>query len=189
MDGYGGQVGGNARFDLTNPREPHFAVKAKVDTVNADALLSAWTPAKGLLAGALSTDIDLSGAAGTPEQLKRTLTAVGLAAIANGTLGPGPVFEAIGGVTKIPAAISHLVIGVAILVALAGSPFRLSGTLLILLIGYLVSYIPQASIAAEPVSPEVAPTMVTRSPRRLRIRSNSRPRICRAKSLNASVGP
>jgi len=103
LDGYGGVVGGTARFDLTNPKEPHFGVKAKIDTVQADALLSAWTPAKGLLVGALSTDIDLSGAAGSPEQLKRTLTAVGLAAIANGQLGPGPIFEAIGGVTKIPA--------------------------------------------------------------------------------------
>jgi iron(III) transport system permease protein len=53
------------------------------------------------------------------------------------------------GVTKIPAAIPNLVIGVAMLVALAGAPFRLSGTLLILLLGYLVAYMPQASIAAE----------------------------------------
>src|SRR5262249_5307312 len=69
---------------------------------SADALLSAWTPAKGLLAGALSTDIDLSGAAGSPEQLKRSLTAIGLAAIANGQLGPGPIFDALGAATKIP---------------------------------------------------------------------------------------
>ncbi len=103
LDGYGGKVGGTARFDLSDPRRPSFAVKAKIDTVQADALLSAWTPAKGLLAGALSTDLDLSGAGSSPEDLKRTLTAIGLAAIANGQLGPGPIFEAIGGVTKIPA--------------------------------------------------------------------------------------
>jgi len=102
LDGYGGKVGGNAKFDLTHPKSPAFAVKAKVDTISADALLSAWTPAKGVLAGALSTDLDLSGSGSTPDQLKKSLTAIGLAAIANGQLGPGPIFDAIGSVTRIP---------------------------------------------------------------------------------------
>lgn len=53
------------------------------------------------------------------------------------------------GVTKAPGAISHIVFGVAILVAFAGDPFRLSGTLLILLLAYVIIYMPQASIAAE----------------------------------------
>ena len=47
----------------------------------------------------------------------------------------------------------------------------------------------QASIAADPVSPEVAPTIVTRFPSRASTCSNSRPRICIAMSLKASVGP
>ena len=47
----------------------------------------------------------------------------------------------------------------------------------------------QASIAAEPVSPEVAPTMVTRCFLRASTASNSRPTTCSAKSLKASVGP
>ncbi len=47
----------------------------------------------------------------------------------------------------------------------------------------------QASMAAEPVSPLVAPTIVTRSPRRARAWSNSRPRSCIATSLKAKVGP
>ncbi len=46
-----------------------------------------------------------------------------------------------------------------------------------------------ASIAAEPVSPEVAPTMVTRAPRRASTASNMRPTSCSATSLKASVGP
>ncbi len=46
-----------------------------------------------------------------------------------------------------------------------------------------------ASIAALPVSPLVAPTIVRRSSRRERNSSNSRPRSCSATSLNASVGP
>ena len=45
------------------------------------------------------------------------------------------------------------------------------------------------SIAAEPVSPLVAPTIVIRSLRWPSTWSNSRPTSCRARSLNASVGP
>ena len=46
-----------------------------------------------------------------------------------------------------------------------------------------------ASIAAEPVSPLVAPTMVSRWPLRVRLASNSWPISCIATSLKASVGP
>ena len=41
----------------------------------------------------------------------------------------------------------------------------------------------------EPVSPLVAPTMVSGSLRRPRNSSNSRPSSCKATSLKASVGP
>ena len=47
----------------------------------------------------------------------------------------------------------------------------------------------KASIAAEPVSPDVAPTMVTFSPRRFNATSNIWPINCIATSLNANVGP
>ena len=47
----------------------------------------------------------------------------------------------------------------------------------------------QASMAAEPVSPEVAPMMVTRLPSCSSTQSNMRPRSCIATSLKASVGP
>ena len=46
-----------------------------------------------------------------------------------------------------------------------------------------------ASIAAEPVSPLVAPTMVTRCRDRARLASKSWPISCIATSLKASVGP
>ncbi len=45
------------------------------------------------------------------------------------------------------------------------------------------------SMAAEPVSPLVAPTIVTRSPRWASTWSNRRPTNCSATSLKASVGP
>jgi iron(III) transport system permease protein len=52
-------------------------------------------------------------------------------------------------VTKVPAAITGLVIGVAILVTFGGSPFHLAGSLLILVLAYLVIFTPQGSLAAE----------------------------------------
>ncbi len=103
LDGYGGTIGGQARFDLQDPARPGFAVKARVDSVEADALLSAWTGAKGLLHGALSTDIDLSGQGTGVEQLKRTLTAVGAASVLKGKLGPALSLQAIAGLAHVPA--------------------------------------------------------------------------------------
>ncbi len=50
--------------------------------------------------------------------------------------------------TKLPGAVSHVVIGIAFIGALAGPPFRLSGTLTILLLAYLVITMPQASFIA-----------------------------------------
>jgi iron(III) transport system permease protein len=50
---------------------------------------------------------------------------------------------------KLPAAVSNMVIAVGILLVFGGAPFMLSGTLLILLLGYLALYMPQASIAAD----------------------------------------
>jgi AsmA-like protein len=103
LRGYGGTVNGNARFDLTDPAKPKFAVKSQLDSLSADAILSTWTPVKGLLHGSLGTSLDLSGTGLTPDDLKRTITAVGLALVANGTLGPGPSLEAVARYVKIPA--------------------------------------------------------------------------------------
>ncbi|MFJ2506766.1 ABC transporter permease [Arthrobacter citreus] len=50
---------------------------------------------------------------------------------------------------KLPASISNMVIAVGILLLLARPPFSLGGTWLILLLGYLALYLPQASIAAD----------------------------------------
>jgi iron(III) transport system permease protein len=48
---------------------------------------------------------------------------------------------------KAPSAVSHTVIGLAMVIALTGTPFYLAGTLTILLIAYLVIYMPQAAIS------------------------------------------
>lgn len=59
-----------------------------------------------------------------------------------------PIAVFIDGATKLPAAVSHLVIGIAFISALAGAPFHLHGTLLILFLAYLVLYAPQSTLSA-----------------------------------------
>ncbi|MEQ9152576.1 MAG: iron ABC transporter permease [Parvibaculum sp.] len=55
---------------------------------------------------------------------------------------------AVDSVTKLPGAMSHLVIGIAFVVAFSGAPFFLYGTMAILLLAYIVLYIPQATLSA-----------------------------------------
>ena len=100
---YGGTAMGNARFDLSDPARPAYAVKTQVDSLEADEVLSAWTPLKGLLRGRVTTTLDLSGAGVTPDDLRSTITAIGLALVTDGTLGPGPALGAVARYTKIPA--------------------------------------------------------------------------------------
>lgn len=50
---------------------------------------------------------------------------------------------------KVPAALPHAVLAVAFIFALAGPPFGLGGTLLILGLAYFVVYVPYASITSE----------------------------------------
>lgn len=102
LDGYGGAVRGSARFDFRDPAAPVYALKAKIDTVRAEQILAAWTPLKGLIKASLNTSLDLSGAGTQPDQIQRTLTAIGAAAMANGTIGPGPALEAIAALVKMP---------------------------------------------------------------------------------------
>lgn len=62
---------------------------------------------------------------------------------------PGRFSAFIDGAVKLPATISSVVLAVAIVVSFAGSPFNLHGTLVILILGYLLIYFPQASVAAD----------------------------------------
>ncbi|MEQ1834263.1 MAG: AsmA-like C-terminal region-containing protein, partial [Candidatus Eisenbacteria bacterium] len=102
LQGYGGTVTGNAKFDLRDTRKPVYAIHSQVDRVKADAILGAWTPVKDLLVGTLSTNLDFSGAGQTPDDIKHTLTLVGLAALTYGRLGPGPALETVAQFVKIP---------------------------------------------------------------------------------------
>jgi hypothetical protein len=104
LNAYGGSVTGNARFNVADPQNPAYTVVARMDSVQADGVLSAWTPLKGLFQGSLNTTLDLSGSGITPQAVARTLTARGLAALANGTFGPTPALEALARTLKIPSA-------------------------------------------------------------------------------------
>ncbi len=61
----------------------------------------------------------------------------------------GPLPRLFEGALKLPAVVSHIVVAVAIVVAFAGPPFRLGGTVLILGIAYLVLYLPQALVSTD----------------------------------------
>lgn len=52
------------------------------------------------------------------------------------------------GLAKVPIALSHLVLAIAILLAYSGPPFRIGGTLVILLVAFVIFYMPQAYVAA-----------------------------------------
>ena len=102
MKVYGGTVAGNARLDLRDPANPGVALKAKVDSLSANELVSMWTPARDFLQGSLNTSLDFSIAGATPERMKQTLTAIGLAQVLRGQIGPGPVLAEIAKVVRIP---------------------------------------------------------------------------------------
>jgi iron(III) transport system permease protein len=65
----------------------------------------------------------------------------------------------IGILTKLPAAMSHLVIAAGILIGFSGAPFFLANSIVILGIAYFVLYIPKASIAAEAAFRQVGPQL------------------------------
>lgn len=102
LRGYGGSVEGTAKFDLREA-QPRYELSAHVIGVEANDLLSTWTPVRDLVHGSLTTNLELSGQGTDPKVVAETITAVGLAAIRNGAVGPTPVLEALSSFTKMPA--------------------------------------------------------------------------------------
>jgi iron(III) transport system permease protein len=60
----------------------------------------------------------------------------------------GPFGRAVDGVSKLPAGVSSLVIGLGFIVVFAGPPFNLATTVTILLLAYIVVHLPEATILA-----------------------------------------
>jgi iron(III) transport system permease protein len=69
----------------------------------------------------------------------------------------------IDGVVKLPAAISGLILAVGYILAFAGPPFRLSGSLLILLLAFLATHMPNGSISADAAAAQVGTELLEAS--------------------------
>ncbi|MGN6488782.1 MAG: ABC transporter permease [Devosia sp.] len=80
--------------------------------------------------------------------------------VRNATGTGGRIVDA---VTKLPAALSHIVIAVGILLAFSGPPLNLSGTLIILMMTYIVIHMPEASIAANAAVAQVGKELLEAS--------------------------
>lgn len=74
-----------------------------------------------------------------------------------------PIAKTIEGITKMPGAFSHVVLAVAFVAVFVGPPFQLQGTLLLLFIGYLVVYLPQASVSAESAMGQIGDELIEAS--------------------------
>ncbi|MBW0101012.1 iron ABC transporter permease [Pseudonocardia sp. KRD291] len=61
----------------------------------------------------------------------------------------GTLRTLVNGITKLPGTMSHIVVALAFVAALAGPPFGLAGTVMLLFLAYVVLYLPQASVSAE----------------------------------------
>ncbi len=59
-----------------------------------------------------------------------------------------PLSYAVDGIIKLPAIVPNLVISLGFLIAFAGAPFFLSGSVLLLLMAYIIMYVPPGSISA-----------------------------------------
>ena len=97
---YEGTMSGSARFDAREPAHPRFAVNARLDSARVERLLGSWVPPGNWLTGGIGTTLDLDG---DLADLKRSLTAAGLATVWNGTLGHAAVFDRLAQLARVPA--------------------------------------------------------------------------------------
>lgn len=65
--------------------------------------------------------------------------------------------------TKAAAALSHIVIAIGFVAGFAGSPFHLHGSLILLLLAYVILYLPQASVSADSAINEVGKSLIDAS--------------------------
>ncbi len=102
LKAYGGGASGTARFESRAPARPAYRVTAQVESMQADALLSAWTPAHELLSGVLSGNAELRGEGTRPAQIRGTLTGDGAARVAAGRLAAAQPLEELARITGLP---------------------------------------------------------------------------------------
>jgi iron(III) transport system permease protein len=68
--------------------------------------------------------------------------------------------QSVDGLAKVPTVVSHILIAIALLVTLGGAPFRLGNTPWLLFIGYLVIFIPFASVLMTGAHQEIGRDLV-----------------------------
>jgi hypothetical protein len=81
-----------AWFDFNDRRHPRYQVHGTADQVDANQLFSAWTPAKNVAFGTLQMTIDLDGAGLTAAELRKSLSAKGIAQVLGGKLAGADLF-------------------------------------------------------------------------------------------------
>ncbi len=82
----GGTVTGDLTVDLTDPDSLRYTSDLKVAKVQANDLISAFTPAKNLIYGELNSELDLAGVRAGQAPPLALLTAIGNATVAEGYL-------------------------------------------------------------------------------------------------------
>jgi hypothetical protein len=92
FDAYGGSARGSAWFDFNDRTHPRYQVHGTADQVDANQLFTAWTPAKNVAFGTLQMTIDLDGAGLTAAELRKSLSANGIAQVLGGKLAGADVF-------------------------------------------------------------------------------------------------
>jgi hypothetical protein len=102
LEAHDGTFAGLARLDLRDPAKPGVTVEAQAAGIGANSLLSTWTPARGVMRGTLDGSIKLALSGKAPSQMLQTLTAIGLARVTNGELGPLKALEEIASLVRVP---------------------------------------------------------------------------------------
>lgn len=120
---------------------PYWSTNISLDAMSLDNFARLWE-GNANARNALVTSLTLG--------LVGATLGMGIAAVmmVQAQAAGGGVRRFLEGVTKAPGAISNIIIGVAFLVTYSGAPFYLYGTVAILLLAYLVIYLPQASVQA-----------------------------------------
>jgi iron(III) transport system permease protein len=73
---------------------------------------------------------------------------------------PGGILQRIvDGISKLPAVVSHIVLGIGIVLAFAGPPFRLGSTIWIIMLAYLLTYLPHAMLTLEGSRAQIADSL------------------------------
>lgn len=135
---------------------PYWSTNISLDSLGFGNFVELWTRNVNAR-NALTTSLVLGLVGAT---LGMAIAAIMMTQAQNSSGGVRRFLE---GVTKSPGAISNIIIGVAFLITYSGAPFHLYGTVLILLLAYLVIYLPQASVQASTAIQQIGPELMEAS--------------------------